>query len=105
VAIAIFPAIGGLLDIPETAHLVLFVAAVPVSSVAVVAGYRRHGAVLPGAVAAIGLVLIGAGALAGLPFLLEPSVTVTGSLLLAFGHISNWRIAGSRGGQQRAGAG
>jgi len=100
-----FPAIGGLLGVPEVAHLVLFVAAVPVSSVAVVSGYRRHGAVLPGAVAAAGLVLIGAGALAGLPFLLETSVTVTGSLLLAVGHISNWRVAGGRGGQQRVGAG
>lgn len=90
-AIAFIPALGALIALPESAHLVLFITAVPVSSVAIVAGFRRHGAALPGSVAVVGLVLIGVGALAGLPLLVETSVTVAGSLALAIGHLWNWR--------------
>lgn len=90
VAIAFMPALGALISLPESAHLVLFITAVPVSSVAIVAGYRRHGAALPGVVAIAGLMLIGVGALAGAPLLVETSVTVAGSLALAVGHLWNW---------------
>jgi len=92
--IAFVPALGSLAGVPESAHLLLFLAAVPISAVAILAGYRRHGALLPGAIALLGLVLIGAGALAGLPFLVETSVTVLGSVALAFGHLCNWRWSG-----------
>ena len=90
-AIAFIPAVGVLIALPESVHIILFITAVPVSSVAIVAGYRRHGAALPGAIAIFGLVLIGAGALAGLPLLVETSVTVAGSLALATGHLWNLR--------------
>ena len=90
--IALFPALGGLIALPEILHVLLFAAAVPVSALAIMAGYRRHGAMLPGSIAVAGLVLIGIGALAGLPLLIETSVTVAGSLALALGHLWNWRI-------------
>ncbi|HXH51999.1 MAG TPA: MerC domain-containing protein [Sphingomicrobium sp.] len=90
-AVALVPTLGALARVPESAHLVLFAVAVPVSAVAIVGGYRRHGALLPGAVALSGLVLIGVGALAGLPMLVETSVTVLGSVALAVGHLWNWR--------------
>jgi hypothetical protein len=61
-AIALFPALGGLIGLPEGLHALLFAAAVPVSALAIVAGYRRHGAMLPGSIAAAGLVLFGVGA-------------------------------------------
>jgi hypothetical protein len=96
IILALFPALGGLVDLPEWLHLLLFALSVPLSSLATVAGYRRHGARMPGAIAACGLLLIGTGALAGLPLLLETSVTVAGSLLLAAGHICNWRIRRKR---------
>jgi hypothetical protein len=101
--IASFPALAGLLDIPEFAHLLLFFLAVPISSIAIVAGYRRHGFVLPGAIAAIGLVLIGTGALAGFAVMLEVSITVAGSLLVALAHVSNWRIGKRRNAERCAG--
>src|SRR3990170_8712658 len=81
--IALFPALGGLIGLPESLHILLFATAVPVSALAIVAGYRRHGSMLPGSIAVAGLGLIGGGALAGLPLLLETSVTVVGSLALA----------------------
>jgi hypothetical protein len=43
-------------------------------------------------VGATGLVLIGLGALAGFRLALETGVTVIGSLLLAVGHLRNWRL-------------
>ncbi len=91
-AIALFPAMGELIGLPEELHLLLFFAAIPISALAIVAGYRRHGAVLPGVVAMIGLALIGVGATAGFAALIEPSVTVIGSVLLAAAHLRNWRL-------------
>jgi len=91
VAIALIPAAGGLAGLPEELHLMLFLVAVPISASAIVAGYRRHGAFLPGAIAAIGLALIGTGAIAGLAVLVETSITVLGSVLLVAAHLGNWR--------------
>lgn len=96
IAIALFPALGGLIGLPESLHVLLFIVAVPVSALAIAAGYRRHGAMLPGAIAVAGLAMIGVGALAGLPLLVETSITVMGSLALAFGHLWNWRIPEAR---------
>ncbi|HVM23081.1 MAG TPA: MerC domain-containing protein [Sphingomicrobium sp.] len=95
-AIALLPALGGLIDVPETAHLILFLLAVPVSSLAVVSGYRRHGALVPGLIAATGLVLIGIGALVGLSLLVETSVTIAGSLALALAHLWNLSLKSAR---------
>ncbi|MDQ3080049.1 MAG: MerC domain-containing protein [Pseudomonadota bacterium] len=91
VAVALIPAAGGLAELPESLHLMTFAVALPISAAAIVAGYRRHGALLPGAVAGIGLGLIGIGAIAGFAVLIETSVTVLGSLLLAAAHLVNWR--------------
>lgn len=101
VLIALSPAIASLLDAAEGVHLLVFLFAVPVSAMAMVAGHRRHGLVVPAVLAAIGLGLIGVGALGGLRLLWETGVTVAGSLLLALAHLRNLRA--SRGRTQPAG--
>jgi len=89
---AALPAASRLLDLPEAFHLWTFMFAVPASGLAMFSGYRHHGALLPALAGAIGLILIGAGALAGFELLVETGVTVLGSLLLGVGHIANWRL-------------
>ena len=88
-AVALIPAATHFLDVPEELHLLLFLLAAPVSALAVLLGYRRHGLWQPAVLAGSGLVLIGAGALAGLPLLLETGVSVAGSFLLLAGHAIN----------------
>jgi hypothetical protein len=89
---AALPAASRLLSLPESFHLAAFAFAVPASAIAMGTGYRHHGALLPAGFGAIGLLLIGIGALGGLELLLETGVTVAGSLLLATGHLGNWRL-------------
>lgn len=67
------------------------------------AGYSRHGLIIPGLIAFIGLLLIGTGALAGFRIVVETSVTVMGSLTLAAAHL--WNLRASRASAQPAGAG
>lgn len=89
---AALPAASYLLQLPESFHLGAFLFAIPASALAMSAGYRRHGAMLPGGFGAVGLILIGAGALGGFELMLETGVTVVGSVLLAVGHVGNWRL-------------
>jgi hypothetical protein len=89
---AALPAASRMFGLPESFHLAAFLFAVPASAIAMASGFRHHGAVLPAAVGAIGLVLIGVGALAGFELWLETGITVAGSLLLAFAHLKNWRL-------------
>ncbi len=91
VAIALLPAAAGWLDVPESFHLLAVAVAIPVSAIAIVAGYRRHGILIPGVMAASGLGLISIGAFAGFRNIAETVVTVLGSVLLATGHLYNWR--------------
>jgi len=89
---AALPAASRLFNLPEAFHLWAFLFAVPASALAMISGYRHHGAVPPALAGAIGLLLIGAGALAGFELPVETGVTVMGSLLLGAGHIANWRL-------------
>ncbi len=93
VAIALLPAAAGWLDVPERFHLLAIAVAVPISGIAIVAGYRRHGFAVPGLMALIGLALIALGAVAGFRSVVETIVTVLGGLILAFGHLYNWKAA------------
>ncbi len=95
VAIAVIPTATRFLDLPEEAHSMIFIGAVPISAGALLIGYRRHGLWLPVAVGSIGLALIGTGAFGGLSALLETGVSVVGSLLLLTAHVVNMR-AGAR---------
>lgn len=92
VAIALVPAAAGWLEVPEGFHLLTVAVAIPVSAIAIVAGHRRHGLLIPGLAAAIGLGLIALGAIAGFREIAETIVTVLGSVLLAVGHLYNWRM-------------
>lgn len=90
-AIAIAPALAKMVRATEGLHLLIFLFAVPASALAMLAGYRRHGLIIPALMALLGLALIGAGALAGVRFAIESSVTVAGSLVLAAAHLWNLR--------------
>ena len=89
---AVLPALSAAFDIPEAFHVAMFASAVPVSAIALNSGFRHHGALLPVLFGAIGLALLGAGALAGQPELIETGLTVAGGLALAGAHWQNWRL-------------
>lgn len=91
-AIALLPALSAILTIPEETHLIAFALAVPISGWAITRGYRLHGILHPLTLGVTGLVALGFGALAGLPWLAETGCTVAGSLLLAIAHLLNWRL-------------
>lgn len=92
ILIAVLPAASEYLGVPESFHTATFLFAVPASALAMRTGYRHHGIVLPAALALVGLVLLGVGALAGFRLFLETGVSVVGSLILAIGHLENWRL-------------
>lgn len=95
-AFALLPAASRFIELPESFHVAAFVTAVPASALAIISGYRRHGAFQPGLIAAPGLLLIGIGALGGLNLVLESGFSVLGSVVLAVGHLTNWRLRVSR---------
>lgn len=89
---ALMPAMATLgLPSAEWLHLALLLTAVPMSSIALVGGYRRHGWIVPLALGFCGLVALTAGlAMASIPAA-ETVFTVAGSLSLASAHLGNWR--------------
>jgi len=75
----------------EWLHLVLLLTAVPLSGIALVAGYRAHGRIVPLALGGAGLIALATGLVfASIPAA-ETVFTVVGSLALAAGHVGNWR--------------
>lgn len=86
------PTLAAFLAVPESFHLWTFLFAVPTSLLALSAGYRRHRRKSPIRQALAGLTLIGSGALSGIEGWPETAITVSGSLLLAWGHARNWRF-------------
>ncbi|WP_326525465.1 MerC domain-containing protein [Sphingomonas sp.] len=94
--IAAGPALAQLLDVPESFHLLAFGMVVPISAVAMLRGFRRHGIWLPIGLSVASLACLGIGAAAGLPALYETGLSVGGSLVLAIGHIINWRLPTKR---------
>jgi hypothetical protein len=90
--IALLPTVSAMLAMPESVHAIAFAFAVPASALAMVGGYRRHGALQPVFIGSLGLAALGIGALAGLDHLAEVGSTIVGSLLLAAAHVQNWRL-------------
>lgn len=90
--LAASPALTRMLDLPEAFHIYAFLAAVPISALAMRSGYARHGLLLPASLGLAGIAMLGIGALAGLSGLLETGVTLVGSVLLALAHIRNWQL-------------
>ncbi|HTU13057.1 MAG TPA: MerC domain-containing protein [Allosphingosinicella sp.] len=89
---AALPAAAAIIGLPDWFHAAAFLVAVPASALAMLGGYRRHGAILPVLIGALGLALLGAGALLGFRLAVETALTVAGSMLLAAGHLFNWRL-------------
>lgn len=91
-AVALSPALSAVLDIPESFHLWVVVLAIPMSSIALLFGYRIHH--FPGPVfkGLVGLVLLGAGVLYASSETMEVSLTVIGSILLVVAHVRNWTL-------------
>jgi len=92
VLIAAIPALATILDVPESFHRWMLAFALPLSALAIWLGWRRHGRAVPLMLAIVGLVLMGYGALAGVAPSMETALTTLGGLILALGHIRNWRL-------------
>ncbi|MFC3441957.1 MerC domain-containing protein [Sphingobium rhizovicinum] len=88
---ALLPALASRIDPGESFHLIMLALAIPTSLFALAQGWRRHGGTLPMVAGVAGLILMAVGALAADGVLAETLWTVSGSLLLATGHILNWR--------------
>lgn len=76
-------------------HLPMLLIAVPISTTAIVIGYRRHGNSTLVAGVVVGLALLTAGATVGHTYfgpLVDRSLTILGSLLLAYAHWQNSRL-------------
>lgn len=93
--LALMPAVTQFLNVPPWFHLAAFAIAVPTSAIAMQRGFRYHGIVMPAVFGAIGLFLLGLGALGGFTILFESVLTIPGSVVLAIGHISNWKLSRS----------
>jgi hypothetical protein len=89
---ALMPAASSLFGMPAWFHLAAFAMAVPASGIAMTRGYRLHGACLPLILGSAGLVFLGIGALSGFRVAAETGITVVGSVLLAIGHLRNWKM-------------
>lgn len=99
------PTIGVTLAFTESFHLGALVFAVPVSVVALALAYRHHGLLRPAMIVAPGILLLALGVMVGSPEWLETVLTVIGSMLLAVGHVHNWRAARAVGGGRAAATG
>lgn len=89
---ALLPALATVgLPSSEWLHLVLLLTAIPVSALALVGGWRAHGAVVPMLLGTVGLAGLAAGLALGSVPAAETALTVAGSLALAMAHIGNWR--------------
>lgn len=96
--VALAPAASHLVQPPEYLHALAFLVALPISALAMLRGYRRHGLRVPSFVGVVGLILIGTGTTGGVWALTETGLTVGGSALLAIGHALNWRLGARRAG-------
>jgi hypothetical protein len=88
---ALLPAAAGAFSPPEWVHLLAFLLAVPASAAAMTAGFRHHGTWLPIGFGVTGLGLLALGLLSEASEVLETGLTVSGSVMLAIGHLANWR--------------
>ncbi|PXA89044.1 MerC mercury resistance protein [Nostoc sp. 3335mG] len=99
ILLALLPALATLgLPSSEGLHLILLLTAIPVSALALIGGWRTHGAVVPLLLGVLGLAGLAAGLAFGSVPGAETALTVSGSLALAAAHIRNWRrLASIRG--------
>lgn len=93
-ALLLLPMLAAFLALPEAFHAWVFALAVPTSLVALRTGWRHHGERGPALLAGAGLLLLGAGLFLAPTHAMETGLTVVGSLLLALGHVRNWRQMG-----------
>lgn len=89
--IVLLPSLAAILTFPEEFHLWALAAAVPSSLLALIAGFHRHRSYKSSIVVLPGLMLLAVGALAAPSEGAETAMTVAGALLLAIGHLANWR--------------
>lgn len=89
--IAALPALAGRIDPGENFHLIVLLFAVPVSAIALLDGWRRHGGFVPLVVGVAGLALMIAGVAVPSHAAVEAALTVAGGLLLAGAHLANWQ--------------
>lgn len=93
--LAALPSVAARFAPGEAFHWILLAAAIPISALALIGGWRRHRATAPLLVGAIGLILMALGVAVPWREALETGLTVAGSLCLAGAHIANWRRRGS----------
>lgn len=91
ILLALLPALADRVDPGESFHAIVLLLAVPTSAFALIGGWRRHGAIVPLIAGTIGLVLMATGIAFASNEILETSITVAGSLMLAAAHLANWR--------------
>lgn len=91
VLLAALPALATWFDPGETFHVAVLAFAVPTSALALIGGWRVHHAIPPVILGASGLVLMTLGIVFGGRAALETMLSVSGSLMLAFAHVANWR--------------
>jgi hypothetical protein len=96
--ILLAPALAAWIAIPEWAHAVILMLALPAAMLAMADGWRRHGRALPVLLAGAGLGLLAAGLAAheGWLALADPDIadrllTTVGAVTLATAHLLNWR--------------
>ena len=89
--LAALPAIATWFDPGETFHVAVLAFAVPTSALALIGGWRLHHAIPPMILGASGLVLMTLGIVFGGRAAIETMLSVSGSLMLAFAHVANWR--------------
>ena len=91
IVLALLHAQADRLDTGESVHAIFLLLAVATSALALVSGWRRHGALVPVIVGVVGLVLMATGIAFASSEFIETAITVTGSLLLVAAHLANWR--------------
>lgn len=88
--LVLVPTLAAFVSVPEEFHLAALAFAVPTSLIALGLGHRRHRRLQPTAIVAPGIGLLALGVLAPAESL-ETMLTAIGALLLATGHLLNWR--------------
>ncbi|MES3100784.1 MerC domain-containing protein [Sphingomonas faeni] len=89
--LAALPALATWFDPGEKFHVAVLAFAIPTSALALIGGWRSHRAAPPLLIGAGGLALMTLGIVFGGHAALETALSVSGSLMLAFAHVANWR--------------
>lgn len=97
--ILLAPALSRWIAMPEWFHAAILMLAVPAALIAMTDGWRRHGGLMPGVLAGVGLTLLAAGLAAHEGWVAvadraaaDRLLTSLGALALASAHLFNWRL-------------